>query len=639
MAAAPPIQPLSDSPSNAANLGPLHGWSDATLLCFLMLCATLPYLNSLPNAFVHDDHAQVVSNPYIRSFHSLPQIFTTNVWSYVGPETKSNYYRPMMMLGYLVCYKLFGLNAFWFHVANVVLQALVVSMLFLVTARMFEDRAVAFVAAGVFALHPIHTEPVAWISGAPDLELAFFYLLTFWFFLGLAQPRGGRSVLMQLGTVGSYVLTLLSKEPALTLPFLATAYEHFCRNDRTETTRAQKLPRYALLWLLAVAYLLLRVHALGTFAPVSLLRLTWYEVILSAIALVVQYLEKLLWPVHLCFFCSFHKSVSLLDRGVVVGGCGLILCAVLFAYLWRRKRLASFGLLWLLVTLAPALNARWLGQYSFAERYLYLPSVGFCWVVGWGAVELWTWATTSSRGAVWRRALPAVVGVLAVLCVSRVVTRNRDWQNDVVFYTRALAASPDDSFIRGNLGAIYGEQGDLVSAERELREALKFAPDNPTKKGILINLGTLYSKLGAREKAVTFFQQAMQIAPKSVSAHVGLGFVYADMGLLEKAESQFRAAVALAPWNPTAYSGLGVVYWRMGERDRTESAFKQALSIDPTYSDAHFQLADFYAANGRIAEAVREYRAGLAINPENIDAVIALKRLISQTTDPKSLNP
>ena len=238
------------------------------LLALLILVAALPYLNSLWNGFVQDDNRQVVTNPYLRSFSHLREIFATNVWSYVGAQGTTNYYRPLMTFGYLLCYQFLGPLAYGFHLANIVLNAAVVCLVFLVSERLFANRTLGFAAAVIFALHPIHSESVDWIAAVTDLQLSLFYLLAFWFFLRLAKPGGKRSGAAELGMVASFALALLAKEPAATLPFLATFYEHFLRGDRAQTNLGQKLSRYYTLWLLDLAYLLFRIRILGGLAPV-----------------------------------------------------------------------------------------------------------------------------------------------------------------------------------------------------------------------------------------------------------------------------------------------------------------------------------------------------------------------------------
>ena len=241
-------------------------WTNALLLAFLVALAVLPYLNTLHNLFVYDDTNQVVNNPYLKGFHHLKEIFTTPVWSFEGGDYPRNYYRPLMSFGYLLCYQLFGPRPLAFHLVNLLLNLLVVLLMFFVAWRMFNDRLLAFVAAGLFAVHPIHTESVDWIAAITDIELALFYLLTFWFFLGLSKVRGRRLIFSHLLMAVSFALALLAKEPAVTLVVLATLYEHCCREDRKETSPQTKLSRYGTLWLVALVYLIVRIHFVGGLA-------------------------------------------------------------------------------------------------------------------------------------------------------------------------------------------------------------------------------------------------------------------------------------------------------------------------------------------------------------------------------------
>src|SRR5208337_1096699 len=176
---------------------------------------------------------------------------------------------------------------------------------------------------------------------------------------------------------------------------LATVYEHFYREDRAETTTSQKLARYRALWLVCVAYVLFRIHFLGAMVPAESWRLlSLKHTVLSAIALVGQYVWKLLWPVRLCAYYVFHPSTSLFDPRVLAGLLALLVFAALFLACWRSRernvRFASFAILWFFATLAPILNAHWVGKNVFTERYLYLPSVGVAWLVGLGASKLWS---------------------------------------------------------------------------------------------------------------------------------------------------------------------------------------------------------------------------------------------------------
>jgi tetratricopeptide (TPR) repeat protein/drug/metabolite transporter superfamily protein YnfA len=631
------------------------------LIAALVACATLPYLNILVNGFVYDDDTQVMQNPYVRSFQYLKEIFTTNVWSFTG-VTVSNYYRPMMTLGYLICYKLFGMQAYGFHLVSLLLHVLIVCLVFVLTERLIGDRVWAFVAATLFALHPIHTESVAWIAAVTDLELTFFYLLTFGLYLAAARPGGGRSERHVAAMGGAFILALLSKEQAMTLPALATVYEHFCRADRSETTTSQKLARYGLLWLVGAAYVLFRIHFLGALAPEEKFRqVTLPQIVLSAIALVGQYVGKLLWPARLCAFHVFHPSKSLFDLRVLAGLAVLLALAAFVLISGRSReggrRLAAFGVVWFFATLAPVLNAHWVGENVFTERYLYLPSVGAGWLVGLGASKLWSRAATRPGQ---RQALVLAGFALGGLCAARIVIRNRDWNNDEVLYTRIMDISPDAYNVLDALGVVYWHEGHIDKAESVWLRVLSQYPDDV---GTLNNLGLLARQRHQYEEAKALFQRAIELKPRFAEAHLNLGDTYLKMRQKGLAELQLRAAIALGPLdyrprnrlgqilfdagrpqeaeeqfrasvrsrpNALAYDFLGMFNIRRGGVREAARDFASALALEQSDSYAHFGLGDIYMLAGRKAEALSQYQAGLVEDPTNPEALAAVQELQRQ---------
>ena len=598
-------------PCDVSERQSLSRFSDLTLIAFLVVGAALPYLNTLRNGFVSDDGYQVLKNPYVRNFHLLAKIFTTPVVSNVfvkGP----NHYRPLMNVGYLLCYQVFGPHPFGFHLVNIVLNVAVVCAVFLLTQRMFQDRNLALMAAVLFAIHPIHTEAVAWIGASPDLQLSLFYLLTFWLFLEVARPGGRFSYFAQLAMGGSFVLTIFSKEPAVTLPLLATVYEHFYRADRAETRPTQKVLRYAVLWLVTVAYLLFRVRVLGALSSgISVHHLTWYQTFASAIALLGQYLWKVLWPVDLRVFCPFYPPSGLFDPAVVGGVVALAVCCALFFFLWRRARPLSFGLLWLLVPLAPVLNVRWMPIFAFAERYLYLPSVSFCWLLGWGFLRLR--ARASARGAVWSRALATAFAILVVLCSIRIVTRNRNWQNNFVLYTNTLAACPDAFYIRRDLGSAYWQIGDAESAEREWGKALEMAPRDWLT---LVGLGEAYLKKQHYSEAVEYYKKAIELNPGDADGHLFLGIAYLEMHSLELAEREMRKAVSLFPLNSIARNALGKLYLDEGRSDEAEEQFRRSVEAEPNIM-GYGNLGLIHWHGGDVRAAEQEWHEALRLAPND----------------------
>jgi tetratricopeptide (TPR) repeat protein len=333
----------------------------------------------------------------------------------------------------------------------------------------------------------------------------------------------------------------------------------------------------------------------------------------------------------------------------------LALCGLLGIVLWKNSRQAAFGVLWFVVTLAPVLNVRWMTSNPFTERYLYLSSAGFCWIAGWAGAR--GWKALSDRGRPWHVALPLAAALIGTVCTARIVRRNRDWRNNLTFYSATLAVSPAAYYIHNNLGTVYWDQGNIAAAEREWRTALRLAPGS---EFVLHNLGLVANANKNYSAAEGLFLRALAIRPNYMDAHLDLGKTYEATGRLKEAEAQLTAAENLSPLSvrahialsefyfdrhrlpeseaearrsveieptPQGYWDLGLAEWAKGDRRSTERAFLDAEALSPADSRAHFMLGLLYMDSNRTSDAIREYRAGLQLDPANPEALANLKKL------------
>jgi protein O-mannosyl-transferase len=623
----------------------------------LFLLTLVCYANTLTNGFVYDDKPQVLNNPYVKNWSYLPQIFGTTVWSFVGAAGNTNYYRPMMTFTYLILWQVFGPLPYGFHLLSIALHLATALMVFFTGRRIFRDHRIAWCAGLFFAAHPIHTEPVAWIAGIPDLELGFFFLLAVWIFAS-DERLGWRQ---QVGLMVIFSLALLSKEPALMLIPVAILFEHGVRRDRTTSTLTQKFARYASLCALGAGYLLLRVVLFGKLAPVlQHPKISWAQAVYSALAMVLDYLRLLLWPAPLSAFHVFHVSSSLGEPKVLAG---LVVSVLYFAGttgLWRRAPDAAFSLLWIGVTLLPVLNARWMAANVLAERYLYLPSVGFCWFAGWAGVRLWDRVQRADPGSrrLWKQvALIAPLGLTAILLPALTIARNRVWRDDFTLYTRTLLSDPDAHVIRSNLAAVYFDRHELEQAEREWKTALAGKPDNVTTMdalGILytqegryaeaeemfklaittkpawgtpyFNYGALLRKKGDLGGALQELCRGVELSPLNAAARFNYGDALLAAEHLDEAQVQYERAVDLEP-SLFALKGLANMYIKKRRNDLAEPVLRRTIADYPYDSDSHFQIARILEFAGRREEARREFEAGLLTDPTNAEARTAVQRL------------
>lgn len=611
---------------------------------FLFVVGLVPYLNTLGFGFAYDDDQQIVTNPYMRSFHYLKQILTTPVWSFKYANIPTNYYRPLMSLEYFVLYQAYGPLSYIYHLASVVLNAFVVVLLFAVTRRIFQSAPIAFVTAILFAVHPIHTESVAWIADVVDLQLAAFLLLTFWFYLDLEDSARHK---WQTYTAMSvfFGLAIFSKEPAVVFPAVVAFYEHACRADRTQTTWTQKLARYAPFGLLAGFYLGCRVALMGGLVPkLQRASLPWGRTILSSFALFNDYMNKLVWPGHAALFDTFHPSVGLTDWGVLCGAAWAIVLCVLAAYFWRRNPRLVFAGFWMVAILAIALNARWMATNVFAERYLYVPSIGFCWLIASGVVAIWNAGSAANSKAV-RTALAGAFIVLAASLAVETAVRDQDWRNDTTLFTAASARNPKDADLRANLGLIFWNDHKHEAAIREWKTGLA---NNPDGVWDLNNLAMAYNDQEKYEQAIPLVRHAIDLRPNFSYAHLNYGIALAGLGDPNAAEVHFESAVTDSPLDPyirnrygeflleagevdkaqfqyqmslnslvnsDALDKLGDIAIQRGDTNLAESHFREATVLEPYDAHAHYELVIIYGNSGRTAEALREYQLARQTDP------------------------
>ncbi len=631
------------------------------LLGGLLLLSFLLYTNSVMNGFVYDDHSQIERNPYVHSFKYIGKIFGSSLLAQQGKQAAPNFYRPIVNFSFLLCYELFGLSPYGFHLISLLLNCIVVWLVFVVSAELFSSEWLGLIAAAFFALHPIHTEPVAWIDGVSDLYVSVFYLLAFRLFLRQEHEQARRAIWVRTGMLASFVLALLSKETAMTFPVLVTVYEHLYRSDRLVTSWTHKLSRYGWFWVTQFVYLAVRTISVGRLVPARLhTDLSWRETLFSALALIGQYAEKLVWPAPLVAFYPFQKSASFADARVLLGLTVVAGVGAAFLLLWKRARLYTFALFWMCLTIAPALNARWMTATVFAERYLYLPSVAFSWLVS--GILFWCWHRPGAwtRGLRW--ALAAASVIVALLASREIITRNRDWKSDQALIVRTLEVRPDSPNMRNDLGLMRWFEGDHGEAERQWQLALTYKPDTVE---VLANLGFARLEEKRYDEAIAYLQRAIQLKPQFATPHVHLARVYAAQGKNAAAETEFRRAIEIHPTDSAArkalgqfylhadrlseaeqqflvsvaaapdleaWSGLGEVYNRQNSNDKAEDAWRHALTFESFNVQAHLSLGRIYLSKRQLTEARKEFEACLLMDPANPEALAGIRNIHDAVT-------
>ena len=566
------------------------------MLLIIMVVSFAVYANALFNGFVFDDLYQVVENRWIRDIKFIPDMFFKNVWSFGGGE--SNYYRPLMHFIYMVCYHLFGLSACGYHLMNILFHSGVSLLVFLLTSELLRAwrpfpanpfLAPPFIAAILFATHPVHTEVVTPVMGIVDLALAFFYLLSFYGYIrsGEGAPRA------YLLSVVAFFVAILCKEPALTLPVVLLAYDFTYQREKFRLL--DFLKRMVPYLLASGVYFALRFLALGGFITSKThAELTPFQYFINIFPLFVQYLEKLLLPVNLNFLHNFHPITSLLEGKGFFSLILIVALILLISIAFKKNRAVFIGLLLITLPLLPVLYIPALSQEllnAFAERYLYLPSSGF--VILLALLLAWVRKNLPRVGVTLALLLYIVAGLYSV----GTILRNPVWKDNFTLFTDTVKKSPNDPVAHDGLGEALLKRKQIDEAIAQFQIALRLKPNLSNAYN---NLGMAYRLRGLTDPSIRYYQLAIRFGPRYAVAHYNLANVYGDLGRIDEAIENYRIALRLKPGFAEAHNNLAIAYAEKGWLEKAIEQFEAAVQWNPDNPSFRQNLSKAYEDKRRI---------------------------------------
>jgi tetratricopeptide (TPR) repeat protein len=525
------------------------------------------YLNALHNPFVYDDLRLIVTNQSLRHLTDLHAIVLHEVT------------RPVVNLTYALDYAMWGGSPFGYHVTSLLLHLVNIALVYLLTWRLTDDRArrapaavdqptpgvVAFVAALLFAVHPMMTEAVGYIAGRAEVLCATFFLLAV-----LAMRRwmmGGRAGWLVV-SIASWLLALASKEIAVMFPFVILAYDRLVcpgsREDRRWRVTHLHVPVLVVGVIAVVARL---VVFLAQAKNAGGVRFVW-PYILAEIDVMRRYLLLLLM-VEPGGQTVFH-AVPVVGRVFTLSAImaiGTLACLVWLVVVLHRARrsAASVGLVWFLLLLVPsaALVVFDRGE-PMAEHRVYLASVGLFVAlatgVGWLSVRF------GAQRPVWRWAFRVTVVLGALSLTGHTVIRNAVWSTPVSLWADAVDKAPDHWY--------------------------------PA-----LLLGESLHNAGRHDQAVAEFRRSIQLRPGEAGTYGKAGICLVELGRLRDAQAMFESMRKIDPWAPEGTNGLGTVALARNQLDLARQDFFETLQNNPLDVTARLGLVAVEERSGHPAEA------------------------------------
>jgi tetratricopeptide (TPR) repeat protein len=538
-------------------------------VCFgLIAIIAVVYAPVLDFGFVkYDDPQYVSANPHVFGGVTLQGIS----WALTSGYAAN--WHPLTWISHMLDIEMYGMNAGWHHLTNVLLHMASAVLLFALLYRMTGALGRSAFVAGLFAVHPIHVESVAWVAERKDVLSTFFWTLTLWAYLRYAaRPELRRYLLV----VVFFALALMSKPMVVTLPFILLLLDYWpLRRPIEMRLVTEKIPLFALAVASSIITFLVQERG-GTVAVVG--RISFAERIANALVSYGAYLGKMVWPTHLAAYYPYALSQSpWLVAGSALGLAGITLLAI-----WKAKDFPYFvtGWLWYLGALVPAIGIVQVGTQAMADRYTYVPMIGISIVAAWGIFDLVArWQKSGDGLMVLRGAGLAVI----IACTVSARAQVKTWESSLTLWEHALAVTTDNYAAHTFLGNALSGLGKTDEAITHYEEALRIRPDYPEAHN---NLGPALAGKGKIDEAITHFSEAVRLRPGYADAHNNLGVALANRGRVPEAIAHFAEAVKLDPDHAKAHYGLAVVLQNQGRTAEARQEFLEALRINPDYQDA-----------------------------------------------------
>ncbi|GAB4350787.1 MAG: tetratricopeptide repeat protein [Candidatus Abyssubacteria bacterium] len=568
----------------------------------LGLLAVIVFANSLKNDFVgYDDPNLIVNNEQIRSLspENLARIFS--------PATKGNY-QPIRTLSYALDYAIWGLRPFGYHLTNICLHAAGVVCVWLVLRHVLPDPSV-FIAAAIFAVHPIHVENVTWLSARKDvLSLVFFLLAIVWY----ERAESNRKALPYLASLMAAALALLSKITAVTLPFCIILLE-LCRDGWPDLAgwkrKAGRLLPHVALVVVVVVLNFAEGHrpgatvahgdALASVAKASSAEVR--DVWLSMPMVCWRYLGLLAVPYHQSTHYEVARISEMTDPRFLLPVLFLVTLAVAGVVCFvRGPRWIAFSIGWGAITFLPTSNIVPAAELM-SDRYMHAPSIGFAALLA-GVVTHSAYAINDKKQNLRK---PALIPVITIILLFSIMTirGNTDWRDTATLFRRTLAVNPASIEARLAIGATYIEAGDFEAAIKIYREALTLAPGHYR---ILYNLGVAFIRKGWFHQAAQTLEQSRSAHPDFLATRLNLALVYHRLKRYDEAISEHREVLRLDPRRATSYGDLGRIYLERGELGLALEHLNRALDIQPDLTPALIDRVLVSAQMGRYGDAERD---------------------------------
>jgi protein O-mannosyl-transferase len=590
-----------------------------------------------------DDGVYVSDNPNVQQGLSLKNL----KWSC---QFQDGNWIPLTWLSLMLDADLSGPSPRGYHITNVLLHVANTLILFVLLTRATGGAVKSAIVAGLFGLHPLHIESVAWIAERKDVLSTLFGLASLWAYVEYAIQRGRTVASLESGTAGRQlghrfdgraiwlltasflclVASLLSKATLVTLPFVFLLLDFWPLGRRTESwvrLVAEKVPFFLLTLVFSVIAAMAQHsnHADSTLAAISFpMRCA------NALAAYAAYLGHTLVPFNLAIYYPHPgERLSMETVGLAV----VLLAAISLLAVASRRRFPFLfvGWAWYLGTLVPMIGLVQIGTQQMADRYTYFPLIGIFIGVTWLIGAIASAQSFPEHVVGWGAA-----GLLVALASAAFVQVGY-WRDNVTLFRHAIESTGENPLAEGALGYALLLRGHGKEGIAYLESAAKKGPWDPQVHYVL---ALALQGVGRLDEAADHYQRALALNDNHAEAHTNLAIILSQRHRYGEAKAHFLKALQINPQHAKACVNLGTLCLETQDYDDAIRYSEQALALDPRLQNCHWNLALAFRAKGQLDQAIREFELYLAVVPADPDArrELARTRAMKKSDHPERLN-
>ena len=634
------VRSLSARASSLSN----QAWHlDLTLALFITISGLLLYFNTVFNNYALDDLAVIQENRFTRQgIAGIPDLLSTFYWQGYW-NNNSGLYRPLSMVTFALEWQFFPENPHAGHITNIILYAITGFFLFRMLRRLMAKHNIIlpFVISVLFVFHPIHTEVVANIKSRDEILCMLFLLLAADNLLGYFDT--GKRWRMLAATL-CYFLCLLSKESAISFIVIFPLLIIYFREIKLKKLLMLMLPLVATI----AVYFIIRLLILGTnvsgkeytyldnslvAAPDLMSRLA------TAFFMLGKYLKLLIIPYPLSYdysylevpffkWSDYQASVSLL----VYASAAIFSVRSLFR---NDKNIFAFGILFYILSLAVASNVLILIGCTMADRFLYIPSLGFCIILAYALFRIFNVKKNKIPVGLKDLFIPNKWMILLTMAIlipwgAETIGRNPDWKDNLTLFASDADSSPGSSRVRTNYGSVLLQKYNrndpdkekqavfLDKAIEEFRAAITIDPNHPMA---YLDLGAALYLKNDYKGSIESLKTAVRLDPSDPKPYSTLGNAYYRIRDYSNAISNLNKCIKLKSTSSETYNFLGSSYFGIADYPDALAAYLKAVELDPKNFELHLNLGSIYGAMGNYTDALKSFHKADQLNPGNVQVL------------------